>query len=125
MGGHVFQFHSEQRKKGQFEETMGALKTFISMKYVSYIECLIPIFVDFLQPVLTKITLLIVQTTVILKNDTALVRDSCTREESEEYRLKLKNFLKDEKTVKTTNRSLHSVLWGQGSHILREEIERC
>ena len=52
---------------------MGALKTFASTKYVSHIEYLTPIFVDLSQPVLPKPTLMNVQTTVILKDDTDLV----------------------------------------------------
>ena len=54
MSGHVFQCHSEQRLKGEFEDTMGALKTFASTKYVSYINYLTPIFVDISEPTLTS-----------------------------------------------------------------------
>ena len=44
MGGHVFQCHSEQKKRGQFENTLGASKTCASKKYVSHIDYLTPIF---------------------------------------------------------------------------------
>lgn len=97
-------------KRGQFEETIGALKTFVSTKYVSHIDYLIPIFVDLLEPVLVKPTLANNQAMVTLKDDLTMISESSTREELEEYRLKLKDFLKDEKAVKITKRSVHNVV---------------
>ena len=52
-----------------------------------------------------------------------MMTDSATREEIEEYRLKLKEYLKDEKAVKTTKRSLHNVVWGQCLHMLRTKLK--
>ena len=49
MSGHVFQYHSEQRKRSQFEEIMGTLKTFASTKYVIHINYLTPIFSIYLN----------------------------------------------------------------------------
>ena len=68
MGGHVFQCHSEQRERGLFEETLGALKTFAPTKYVNYIDYLTPIFVNLSQPVLTKPKLAGKKETLILKD---------------------------------------------------------
>ena len=36
MQKHVFQIHSEQEKREQFEDTTKALKTFVSNKYVQH-----------------------------------------------------------------------------------------
>ena len=44
MGGHVFQTHSEQRKRGQFQDTMDALKIYLSTIYKSDIKYLNPLF---------------------------------------------------------------------------------
>ena len=52
-----------------------------------------------------------------------MVTEISTREELEEYRLKLKEFLKDKKAVKTTKRSLHNVVWGQCSQMLRTKLK--
>ena len=68
MGGHVFQCHSETRERGQFEETLGALKTFASTKYVAHIDYLTPIFVNLTQPFLVKPTLDSKKETLILKD---------------------------------------------------------
>ena len=50
MLGNVFQTHSEQKTKTQFEDTMEALKTYASQKYVKRIELLIPLFADLETP---------------------------------------------------------------------------
>ena len=113
MGGHVFQCHSEQRERGQFEETLGALKTFASTKYVSYIDYLTPIFVNLTQPILIKPTLSSKKETLVLENKEVCTIETSTQEEIEEFKIKLKEFLKDEKAVKTIKRSLHSMVWGQ------------
>jgi len=68
--GHVFQYHSEQRVSGKFEDTMGALKTFASTKYVLYIDYLTPIFVDLSEPTLTKPKFSGTTETITLKDKT-------------------------------------------------------
>ena len=50
MNGHVFQTHSEQRKKNQFNDTLDALKTYVSQKYIKHIDYLMPLFVDLSSP---------------------------------------------------------------------------
>ena len=50
LNGHVFQIHSEQIKRNQFNDTMDALKTFASQKYVKHIDYIMPLFVDFSAP---------------------------------------------------------------------------
>ena len=57
MLGYAFEGYSKQRKRGQFEDTMGALKTYASTKCVSHIDYLTPIFTDLSQPVLKTLTL--------------------------------------------------------------------
>ena len=88
MGGHVFQVHSEQRVSGQFDDTMGALKTFASTKYVSYIDYLTPIFIDLSEPTLTKPRLSSRTEIITLKDDSTRKVDSSTTEEIEEFKMK-------------------------------------
>ena len=99
MGGHVFQCHSEQRERGQFEETLGALKTFSSTKYVTYIDYLTPIFVNLSQPILIKPKLSSKKETLILQDGNPRIIESSSQEEIEEYKIKLKEYLKDKKAV--------------------------
>ena len=46
LGTNVFQIHGEQRKSGQFNETMEAIKVFCSNKYVGHIDHLTPLFTE-------------------------------------------------------------------------------
>ena len=89
---------------------MIALQTFASTKYVSRIDCLTPICVDLWEPVLVKLILANIQLTATLKYDSTMITDSSTRENLEDYCLKLRDFLKDKKAVKTRKRSLYNVL---------------
>ena len=97
MSGNVFQCHSEQRERGQFEETIGALTTFSSTKYVSNIDYLTPIFVNLSQPVLTKPNLTSKNKTSTFEGGVTRIVTTLSQEEIEEYNIKLKELLKDEK----------------------------
>ena len=46
MNGNVFEIHSEQRKKGQFQESMDALKVYASTTYKKDIQFLTPMFTN-------------------------------------------------------------------------------
>ena len=50
MNGNVFQTHSEQRKRGQFQDTMDALKVYSSTIYKKDIRYLNPLFNRLEQP---------------------------------------------------------------------------
>jgi len=123
MMGAVFQCHSEQQKRGQFDEAMGALKTFASTKYVSHIDYLTPIFTDLTQPTLIKPFLSSTKTQVTLKDDSKIMTDSALREKTEEYKIKLKEYLQDEKAFRTIKCSLRNVVWGQCSYMLRTKLQ--
>jgi len=102
---------------------MGVLKTFASTKYVSHIDYLTAIFTDLKQPTLIIPFLSNTKTQVTLKDDSKTMTDSVLTEEIEDNKIKLKEFLKDEKAVRTTKRSLHNVVRGQCSHMLRTKLK--
>ena len=81
-----------------------------------------PIFTDLSQPVLTKLILVNTRIEVILKHDSKIMTDSATRENLEKYRLKLKEYIKYEMSIKETKRSLHKAVWVQCSHMLRTKL---
>jgi len=83
-----------------------------------YIDYLTPIFVDISEPTLNKPTLNSTTEEVIFKDGSKRDIVSSTTEELEEYKMKLKEFLKDKKAVRTIKRSLNNVVWGQCSHML-------
>lgn len=122
MNGNVFQCNSEQTVRGEFEETMGALKTFTSTKYVVYIDYLTLIFVDIQEPTLSKPMLSSAMETIELVDGMTRKVINSSTEELQEFKMKLKEFLKDEKAVKAIKRSLYNVVWGQCSHMLRTKL---
>ena len=77
--------------------TMGALKTFASTKYVACINYLTTIFVAISSPTLKNPTLPSTKETVLLKDGSSREISSSTTEELEEFKMKLKDYLKDEK----------------------------
>jgi len=102
---------------------MGALKTYASTKYVTYIDYLTPIFVDLLDPVLTRPKLVNKKTIITLKDDTKKEIDTASQEDLEEYRILLKDHLRDEKAVKAIKRSIYKVVLGQCSHKTRTKLK--
>jgi len=76
-----------------------------------------------LEPTLTKPKLATTEEVITLKDDSKRKISSSTTEELEEFRIKIKEYLKDVKSVKTIKRSLHNVVWGQCSHMLRTKLK--
>ena len=105
MLGNVFQTHSEQKTETQFEDTMEALKTYDSQKYVKHIELLTPLSTDLKTPQVDKPT---------LKQDkkiTVTMGDGTKKEiyamdefERKEYRCEVKTYAKESAALKTTMR---------------------
>jgi len=58
-----------------------------------------------------------------LKDNRKIMTDSASTEEIEEYRIKLKEFLKDEKAVRTTKGSSHNGMCGKYSHMLPTKLK--
>ena len=56
MNDNVFQIHSEQKKKGQFQETMDALKVYASTTYKKDINFLTPLFLNLVEPTVKEPT---------------------------------------------------------------------
>ena len=54
MNGHVFQVHSEQKRKGQFEETLRALELYASKIYKNDMVHLTALFKDLVAPILNE-----------------------------------------------------------------------
>ena len=77
----VFQEHSKQRKRGQFNDTMDVLKVYASTKYVSHIEYLTPIFIDLLPPSITRPRLTNTKIKVTMSDGSIREIDDATKEE--------------------------------------------
>ena len=75
-----------------------------------YINYLTAIFINLSQPILEKPKLGSTKETLILKEGGSRTIDSSSQEEIKEFKIKLKEYLKDEKAVKSILRSLHNVV---------------
>lgn len=82
LDGNVFQVHSEQRRRGQFNDTLDALKVFASTKYVNHIK-LSP-------PTITRPTLTNNKITVTLSDGSTREIDEASKEELLEFEYKIK-----------------------------------
>ena len=54
LNGNIFQVHTEQRKRGQFQTTLDALQVFTSTKFKNEIEHLNRLFIDLTKPIASK-----------------------------------------------------------------------
>ena len=124
MQGNVFQTNSEQKIKTQFEDTMEALKTYASQKYVKHIELLTPLFTDLTNPKVSK------PTPRIDKKIEVTLADGSKKEiydlddfEREAYRCEVKNYAKECATLKTTMRSMFNVVTGQCSRMMKSKLK--
>ena len=54
MLGHVFQVHSEQRNRGQFQDTLDQLKIYVSTNYKKEIKHMRKLFTDLQTPQINK-----------------------------------------------------------------------
>ena len=124
MQGNVFQTNSEQKVKTQFEDTMEALKTYASQKYIKHIELLTPLFTYLTNPKVDK------PTPKLDKKIQVTLVDGTKKEiydlddfEREAYRCEVKNYAKECATLKTTMRSLFNVVTGQCSKMMKSKLK--
>ena len=57
-----------------------------------------------------------------MKNGDTRDIEVSSQEEIEEFKIKLKEYLKDDKSIKTIKRSLHNVVWGQYLHMMQTKL---
>mmetsp|Transcript_7064 Transcript_7064/g.10126 ORF Transcript_7064/g.10126 Transcript_7064/m.10126 type:complete len:184 (+) Transcript_7064:465-1016(+) len=120
MGGHVFQFHSEQ-KSNQFDKTMQALKIYASKVYKNDMTNLTPFFESLKMPVLVEPTAPTRAKKVVTKNGdgTETEEFKLTKVEKLRYQEKLKRFFNQEELLKAVEVGLFTVVIGQSSKLIK------
>ena len=124
MNGNIFQIHSEQQKKGQFQETMDALKVYASITYKKDINYLTPLFTNLEEPQVDqpdKPT-----PTVQVKDEKGqnLIEDGkpvmvTTRFEDMLFQEQVKQYMRDITSLSNTLQSLYNIVWGQCSKLMQ------
>lgn len=121
MNSNVFQLQSEGAKKGQFKDTMDALKVLASTEFKKDIAYLEPMFKKLEQPVIPK---------PIKPEATSVRRDSTGKETTVKtdevdfdiYREKVKSYISLEMRLENTTRALYNIVWGQSSRLLQNKL---
>ena len=99
MNSQVFQLHTEQRRKGQFQDTIDQLLTYAATNYPKEIKHLKIIFTDLEEP-----TIEAPQPTSTRRALSSL-EETILAEETKQY-------IKDKQNIDNTMASLYSVVWG-------------
>ena len=107
MNSHVFQLQVEQKRKGQFQETLDQLQIYASNTHRKDIKALKILFTELEQPILVPPS--------PVKNSTP-VQDILFKEE-------VKQYTKDKKSLESTLVSLYNVVWGQCSKLLQNKLK--
>ena len=120
MGSNVFQIHSEQKTRGQFQDTLEALKVYSSTTFRKEITSLTRLFTELKapeldipkEPVGTKI-----------KNESGKYIIEISRFDETVYNEEVKQWIKDNKILKATIQSLYNIVWGQCSRLMKNKLK--
>ena len=107
MNGNVFQLQVEQKRKGQYQETLDQLQVYAVNMYRKDIKVLKVLFTDLKKP--TKLMPLPVK-------NPSTVEDILFKEE-------VKQYTKDKRSLESTLVSLYNVVWGQCSKLLQNKLK--
>jgi len=122
MNGNVFQLQSEGRKKGQFKDTLDALKVLASTEFkkdISYLELL---FQELKEPTVNPPKR--PKPVVIKDEQTGLdVEVKPSDEDMDLYRERVKVHVQIELRLENTKRALFNIVWGQSSRLLQNKLK--
>ena len=119
MNGNVFQIHSERKNKSQFTETIEALRVYSSTEYKNDIESLTILFAELKTPGVVKPD---DPEETITVNDDGTTTTTISKFEEMTYTERIKQWIRDDKSLKTTIRSLHNIVWGQCSRLIKNQL---
>ena len=107
MNGHVFQLRVEQKKKGQFQETLEQLQVYASLAYKNEIKYLKVLFTQLQEP-------------NIIKPEPP--KGGNTQDDTI-YREEVRQYIKEKRNLDTTLVSIYNVVWGQCSKLLQNKLK--
>ena len=105
--GQVFQLQAEQKKKGQFQETLDQLQVYSSSVHKKDIRHLKMLFTELVRPIIAK----------------PEMQDTPTPSELAIFTEKARQNIKDVKSLDTALASLYNVVWGQCSKLLQNKLK--
>ena len=127
MNGHVFQVHGEQRKRGQFQDTLDMLRVYASKCMKKDINTLNPLFTDLKEPMI-KIPVEpegnIVKDVHIVDNKTVTTSKTVvSRFDEKKYDVELMMYFKNRSSLKNALQFLYIIVWELCSKLVRNSLE--
>jgi hypothetical protein len=119
MNGNVFQTHAEQRKRGQFQDTLDALRIFASTAYRKDIHFLTRLFTDLQVPFVPKPDEPIATTVTIVDGKEV---KTLSKFDETVFQEQVKQWIKDSTSLKATLRSMYNIVWGQCSRLMQNKL---
>ena len=120
LNGHVFQVHAESPKRGQFQDTLDALKIYTSTIYIKDIQNLTTLFTDLVPPVIREPKEPKEKETI--DNDGNKVTTAITRLQEAIFGEEIKQYIKESRSLKSTLTSLYNIVWGQCSKLMQNKL---
>ena len=127
MNGHVFQVHEEQRKRGQFQDTLDMLSVYASKRMKKDFNTLNPLFTELLEPVI-KITVepqgKMVEDKTVVDNKTVITSKTIiSRFDERKYDVELTMYFKNRPSLENSLQSLYIIAWGQCNKLMKNRLE--
>ena len=123
MDRHVFQVHSEQRKKRQFDVTMKQLSVFVSTNYTAQAKHLAPLFRDLSPPSIPKPKMGTTKTKYKDTTEIELVKEETTDFDKTVFAEKVKIWIKEEAALESTLQSLMTIIVEQCSELIQNRLQ--
>ena len=120
MNGHVFQLPSERTKRGQFRETIKALKTLASIEYKKDILYLDPLFRKLEDPVIERPSKPQPES---VKSEDGTVEDITDSVEMDIYKEEVRDHVRKKERLKQAKSSLFIVVLGQCSDAMTNKLK--
>ena len=121
MNGNVFQTHSEQRKRGQFQDTMDALKVYASTVYKKDIRYLNPLFNRLERPEVKEPVQDFTTTESTDGKGVITVTQTPTPFETAVYNERIKTWIKATDGLDSSLRSIYNVAWGKCRKLMQNK----
>ena len=120
MNGAVFEIHAEQPPKGQFQDTLDALKIYSSTMHKLDIDSLNVLFIDITEPTIVPPIAPISQELINSQGVSTVI--PLNKFQETVYNEEIKLWIKDTKRLKASLTSLYNIVWGQCSKLMQNKL---
>ena len=122
MQGNVFQLHSERREKGQFQDTLDALKTLAATEFKSEIRYLEPLFRELTNPVI-PLPIKPEKESIVDPEDSTKTVTGIDPVKEDIYKAQIQAYVKKEGKLDQTKAALVNILMAQCSKPMKNKLK--